>query len=454
MNPDKEKGSWGFVIFCTLVATLGGLLFGYDTGVISGTTEFLQNYFSLNELQLGWICSSALIGCIFGSVSSGWFSDKFGRRRMLIVCAVLFAVSAVWSAMPRSASDLVIARIIGGLAVGAASLLSPLYIAEISPEKYRGRLVTLNQFAIVFGFVVVYYVNSRIANVGDEAWNINQGWRWMFGSETIPAAILFLMLFMVPESPRWLLKQGREKEGLGVLIRIGGRAHAETELRAIEDTLEETTGRFVDLIKKRYIRVLIVGMGLAFFGQVTGINVIMYYAPRIFKESGLDTAIAIHQTLLIGIVQFVFTIGCYWLVDRCGRKVCLLSAAVGMGLSMLLLGFAFRAGDAEGPWVLVWVLSYVASFALGMGALPWVLMSEIYPTRLRGRAMSIAVVCVWLTNYFVSLLFPWMLKTMGENVFWFYATMCIFAFLFILGVVPETKGKTLEQIEHELMPSE
>lgn len=451
MQENKDRQNTKYLIFLTSVAALGGFLFGYDTAVISGTTDFLQERFQLTELELGWACASALVGCIIGSATAGYFSDRFGRRKMLIVAAVLYTISGIGSAIPLNLTQLSIARIIGGLGVGAASLLSPLYIAEIAPEKIRGRLVTLVQFAILIGMIVVYYVNSKIAAAGNPEWNVQAGWRWMFGSTTLPALLFWVAMYFVPETPRWLIKQGMVDRGLAVLSRIGGPTHARKELNSIQETLRYEQGNFTELFQRRYVRVLIVGIGLAILCQATGINVIMYYAPRIFVSAGLDRASAMTQTILVGLTQFVFTCIAFRMVDGMGRKICLMLSVGGMGIALFALGGAYRQEQVHGVFLLICVLGYVASFALGMGAVPWVILSEIYPTRLRGRAMSLAIFFIWFTNFWVSQFFPQMLKTMRENVFWFYAGMCVLTFLFVWRVIPETKGKTLEQIEHELL---
>ncbi len=454
LTPDKidsAKLNVRYLIFLTLVAALGGFLFGYDTAVISGATDFLQERFQLSDLKLGWATGSALIGCIIGSALAGSYSDRFGRRNGLIVAAILYSVSAIGSAIPQNLIQLSIARIIGGIGVGAASLLSPLYIAEIAPEKIRGRLVTLVQFAILIGMIVVYFVNARIAAAGDTAWNVSLGWRWMFGSETLPALLFGFALMFVPETPRWLIKQGRVSQGTEILQRIGGPGHAHNELHAIQNAVEHEQGDFRELFRRRYIPPLIIGIGLAILCQATGINVVMYYAPRIFVSAGLDRSAAMSQTVLIGLTQLVCTCVSFRLVDGMGRKYCLLLSSAGMALALGALGIAYGWDQCPNLVLLLCVLAYVGSFALGMGAVPWVILSEIYPTRLRGRAMSLAIFFIWFTNYWVSQLFPHLLKTMGNNVFWIFTAMCVIAFLFAWRIIPETKGKTLEQIEHEML---
>ncbi len=454
----SNRGGTRYVVLATFVATLGGLLFGYDTAVISGAIGFLKTRFELDAHLEGWAASSALVGCIIGASFAGVASDRIGRKRMLLLSAVLFTVSAIGSALPRDLTEFSIARIVGGIGVGAASMLSPLYISEIAPARIRGRLVSLNQFAIVFGMLLVYFVNAYIAQAGDsiggETWNVTYGWRWMFGSETLPAIIFFVLLFGVPESPRWLLKQGRREQALGILTSLGGAEHAQREMTEIEDAIQHE-GPSLGLLLKPGMRVaLVIGVALAILQQVTGINVVLYFAPEIFKSAGLDAAHAISQTVIVGIVNLVFTIVAVLVVDRIGRKPLLLAASACMGISLFLLGGAFVLGRLQGPWVLLFVLTYVASFAVAMGPVVWVVMAEIFPTRIRGTAMSIATVCLWVACFAVSQSFPWMLERFAGKSFFLYAAMCVVAFVFVALIVPETKGKTLEEIERRWLGGE
>lgn len=340
-----ETGSAGYVWRVTVVAALGGLLFGYDTGVISGAIEYLQVFFSLNADMKGWAASSALVGCIIGACFAGALSDALGRRKVLLLSAVLFTVSALWSAFPRSLSEFAIARMLGGFGVGAASMLSPLYIAEIAPAGIRGRLVSVNQLAIVFGFLVVYFVNMLVAQWGErtggEAWNIAQGWRWMFGSETLPAALFMVLLFFVPESPRWLVKRGRTEEARQILARVGGAARAEIELAEIADAIAHEERSVKQLLRPGLRVAMMIGIALAILQQITGINAVLYYAPALLATTGLGAAAAIAQTVIVGVVNVSFTLVAIAVVDRVGRKALLLIGSVGMGLSMFLLGGAF-----------------------------------------------------------------------------------------------------------------
>ncbi len=442
-----------YVFLLSMIAALGGLLFGYDTAVISGAIGFLRAHFDLGPAETGFAASSALVGCVCGAAIAGSFSDRFGRKRALLLAAVLFAVSAVWSAIPETLTEFNIARIIGGVGVGMASLLSPLYIAEIAPAGVRGRLVSFNQFAIVSGILIVYFVNYFIAGRGNEEWNIAQGWRWMFGSEALPAVLFFGFLLFIPESPRWLVKQGDPGQALGILTKLSGAHRAEEELRSIEQAIAAEGSKTSELLKPGMRRALIIGVVLAVLQQITGINVFMYYAPEIFKQLGAGTDIALLQTVVVGAFNVAFTIVAIRKVDRLGRKPLLIIGAAGMGLCLSGLGLAaYYATTAI--WVLLFVVGYIACFALSMGPVVWVVLSEIYPTRIRGRAMGIATLLLWSANFLVSQTFPvinehpWLVNTFHHAFpFWLYAFFCAVTIAVVALLVPETKGKSLEEIE-------
>jgi MFS transporter, SP family, xylose:H+ symportor len=442
-----------YVTTISSVAALGGLLFGYDTAVISGSIGFLRNYFALDAAEMGWAASSALMGSILGAGIAGALSDRFGRKNILLLAAVLFTVSALWSALPRTFTEFATARIIGGVGVGMASMLSPLYIAEVAPADRRGRLVSFNQFAIVIGILVVYFVNYSIALQGDEAWNIQSGWRWMFGSETIPAVLFLLLLFFVPESPRWLAKQGRDGQSRAVLDRVIGEDRAAAELDAIRAAIRAEAGTTAQLLQPGMRRTLVIGIALAVLQQVTGINVFMYYAPEIFKQLGSGTSAALLQTIVIGAVNLTFTIVALKTIDRLGRTRLMVIGSTGMGIALAALGLAAYLQKTE-LWVLIFIIGYIACFALSMGPVVWVVLSEIFPTRIRGRAMAIATLALWAANYIVSQTFPvinenpWLVRTFQHAFpFWLYAFFCLVTIVFVIVYVPETKGKTLEEIE-------
>ncbi len=446
--------SAGYVYRLAFVAALGGLLFGYDTGVISGTIGFMQSRFDLNATQTGWAASCALVGCIFGAACAGTLSDRFGRRRILILSAVLFAISAITSALPRNLTELAIARIIGGVGVGMASMLSPLYIAEVSPARIRGKLISLNQLAIVTGFLVVYFANTLIQGSGDETWNIAMGWRLMFASETLPALAFFLLLWTVPESPRWLTKQGREGEALHVLTQVGGSEHAEAELSEIKEAIAHEGGSIMQVFAPRMRIAMLIAITLAVFQQITGINSILYYGPEIFKDAGAGTNAAFLQTVLVGAVNVIFTFVAIFTVDIIGRKALLLLGSLGMGVSILLVAASFQLAWS-GTLTLVFILSYIAFFALSLGPVVWVYISEIFPTRIRGRAMAVATVCLWCACYLVSQTFPYLIETFGKAApFYGYGSMCLIMTVFVWYTLRETKGKSLEEIERMFLEEE
>ncbi len=445
---ENRGGSMAYVYLLASVAALGGLLFGYDTAVIAGAIGFMEERFDLDAIQKGWVASCALLGCVLGAAGAGVLSDALGRKKVLLLSAVLFTVSAIGAALPTNVTQFVIARALGGLGIGMASMLSPLYIAEVAPARSRGRLVSLNQLAIVLGIVIVYFVNALIAKLGDNTWNVAMGWRWMFASGVLPAGLFFVLLFLVPESPRWLTEHGRADEARAILERIGGREEAAAQMQEIELVLTKETGTLGQLFSPGLRVPLVIALVLAALQQITGINVVMYYAPEIFKTAGVKATEAIGDTVGVGIVNMLFTLVAIWTVDRLGRKPLLLIGSAGMGLFLVLLGAAFAVEGVNPAWILVFVLGYVAAFAMAMGPVVWVIISEIFPTSIRGRAMSIATVCLWIACYAVSQTFPWMLKNWGAAAtFWTYAATCLLALLFVACWVPETKGKTLEQIE-------
>ena len=435
------------VYLLTAVAALGGLLFGYDTAVISGAIGFLKTKFQLTAAMTGWAASSAIIGCIFGALVAGWASDRFGRKKVLVLTAILFAVSAVGAAIPESLTQFAIFRFIGGLGIGAASMVSPLYITELAPAEIRGKLVSYYQLAIVIGILVIFFVNTLIQGSGDEAWNVEYGWRYMMASGVLPAALFLIALYFVPESPRWLTKEGREKEALVVLSSINGEARASEILREVKATLQEEQGTLGELFTGRFRKAIFVGIVLSVFSQVQGINAIMYYAPEIFKAVGTGTDAAFQQTVIIGIINVLFTFVAINWVDQWGRKTLLLAGGAGMGISLLMVGLAFHFGWT-GYGLLLFILLYIASFAASYGPVTWVVISEIFPIKMRGVAMSVATFSLWIAVYIVTQMFPILLEQAGPAMtFWIFGVMSLLAFFFVWSQVPETKEKTLEEIE-------
>jgi len=435
------------VLHASSVAALGGLLFGYDTAVIAGVIEFLQVDFGLSDLMLGWTVSSALVGCMLGAGLASWMVDKWGRKRSLLVCGILFFASAVWSALAGSAGGLAAARVLGGVGVGAASMLTPLYISEIAPARSRGALTTLNQIAILVGMVAVYLVNARIAGMGTEEWRVTTAWRWMFGSEAIPAAIFTVLVLSIPESPRWLVARGRENEAKAVLTKLGAGDIASV-MQQIHNSLAQGIGSFREILSDTCRKRLNFALLFAVFQQITGINIVMYYAPRIFTSAGIQTTKAISHSVLIGLIMLGFTLVTMFLADRIGRRLLLIISSFGMVVGLAALGFAYTDGSAQsGAWLLAWVLVYVAAFSLGTGPLMWTLISEIFPNRVRGHATGVCVAALWFSNFLVSQFFPHLLKTLGAQVFWLFTFISVCYCVFVLVKVPETKGRTLEELE-------
>jgi len=441
-DEDGMKSRNSYVIFVTVIAAIGGLLFGFDTAIVAGATRYLKDQFALNSLQEGWAVSVVLIGCMFGAGLAGTISDRLGRKRFMLVSAVLFFISALGCAFPQNIFQFVIFRFVGGLGIGSASILAPLYIAEVSPARIRGALVSVNQMAIVTGILLAYFVNWAFAGVGPS------NWRWMYGMGALPSVVFFLLLLLVPESPRWLVKEDREEEALGVLTRVNDAATAAAEVRSIKETLLLEKGSLAELFRPGFRRALLIAVVLAILQQITGINAILYYAPRIFERAGFERISAIGQSTIVGFINMLFTIVAILLVDKVGRKPLLLIAAAGMGVSQLLLGAAFRVENLSGSAILFLILLYIAFFAMAMGPIVWVVLSEIFPTRMRGSAMAIATVALWIADFAVTLTFPVIADRLSETTaFWIYAVMCAIDFFFMLFLLPETKGKTLEEIE-------
>ncbi len=430
------------VTFVSIIAALGGLLFGFDTAIIAGATRFLKDQFHLGSFGEGLVVSIVLIGCMVGAMIAGTASDRLGRRRFLLISAALFFASSIGCALPRDLTQFLIFRFIGGLAIGSVSIVSPLYISEIAPARIRGALVSINQMAIVSGILIAYFVNWVLVGAG------SSNWRWMFATGAAPAVIFFLLVLGIPESPRWLLKQGRESEALGVLGRVNSPDAAAVEAKSIKDALTLEEGRLGELLKPGFRTALLVGIVLAVFQQITGVNAVIYYSPRFFEAAGMVRGAAILQSTIVGAVNVLFTLVAIALVDRLGRKPMLIFGTAGMGLSFVLLGAAFKFHVFAGSWILIFTLLYTAFFAMTQGPIVWVVIAEIFPTRIRGRAMAIATAALWIADFAVSLTFPIIADKFREtSAFWLYAAMCLIDVIFIWRVLPETKGKSLEEIE-------
>lgn len=448
------KGSISYVVMISLVASLGGLLFGYDTGVINGSLRFVELKFELSAAMKGFAASSALLACIFGAAFAGILSDRIGRKKVLMLSAVCFFISALGTALPHNIKEFIIFRLIGGLAIGAASMTSPMYISEIAPARIRGRLVSVNQLAIVFGVLVVYFVNYFIGASHSEAWNTDLGWRWMFGSECIPAILLFVLIFFIPESPRWLAKQNRSSEALAILSRVDGSEYAKSELEAIEDSIAHESGSIAQLFLPSMKIILVIGVVLAVLQQVTGINVFIYFGSEIFEKIGKENInTALLQQVVVGAVNLLFTVIAIWTVDKIGRKPLMIVGSSGMGISLFAMGLASYY-QSTGLWILIFVLGFIACFALSLGPVVWVVLSEIFPTKIRGRAMAMATVCLWSANTVVSQTFPmmdensWLIEKFHHGFpFFIYGILSFVTIIFVWTCVPETKGKSLEEIE-------
>jgi sugar porter (SP) family MFS transporter len=431
-----------YVVSVTLVAAIGGLIFGFDTAIVAGATRYMKEQFSLDSLQEGWAVAVVLIGCMFGAGLAGPISDRIGRRRFMRISAVLFLVSAVGCALPRTMAEFVVFRFVGGLGIGSAAVLSPLYIAEIAPARIRGALVSVNQLAIVTGILLAYFVNWVFAGSGPS------NWRWMYAVGAVPSVVFFLLLLRVPESPRWLVKNGREDEARTVLTRADTAEAAAGAIREIKDALSLEEGSFREIFRPAFRRPLLIAVALAVFQQVTGINAILYYAPRIFEDAGFARMSAIGQSTIVGLVNMLFTVVAIVLADKVGRRPLLLVATGGMGVSLVLLGAAFKAPVLPASALLLVILVYIAFFASAMGPLVWVVMSEIFPIKVRGSAMGLATVVLWLADFAVTLTFPVISDRFHPSTaFWLYAAMCALAFAFMWWNLPETKGRTLEEIE-------
>ena len=444
------KVNFRYLLTISLVTALGGLLFGFDISVISGTIPFLQDVFNLNETMKGWVVSSALIGCILGASYSGRFGDKFGRKKVLLVTSILFAVSAVGSGVANSIPTFVLYRILGGLAVGGASVLAPMYIAEVSPAHLRGRMVSINQLTIVIGISLAYYSNYFLLQIGENAW------RWMFAAEALPALFFFFTLFIVPESPRWLVARNDETAAVKVLTKVAGPDFANFELSEIKESLigSEKRGTLADVFKKKYSLILFLGIFLAVFQQWSGINVIFFYAPDIFAKASLGVNAALFQTTLIGVMNVVFTILAMRVIDKMGRKLLMLIGAAGMAVCYIVIGYLFHTGRTDDWLLLTFIAITPAFFAFGLGPTVWVVLSEIFPNKIRGAAMSVATFSLWVACYLLTLTFPVFVELFNaSNTFWLYSVICIIGFLVILKYLPETKGISLEQLEKKLVKS-
>lgn len=458
-----ESYSAAYVWMVCSVGALGGLLFGYDWVVIGGAKPFYEKYFQLNsEGLIGWANSCALIGCLSGSAMSGGMSDRFGRKKLLILSAILFAVSSLLTGWAKTFSAFVTWRITGGVAIGIASNVSPTYIAEVSPAPWRGRLVTLNQLTIVVGILAAQIVNWLIADKVPEgaaaemirqSWNGQYGWRWMFTAVAIPSAVFFFGALFIPESPRWLAKAGYSDQARRALVRIGGERYGEKALQEIGNALEMEAHAGVvrrELLSPSILKVLGIGMTLAVLQQWSGINVLFNYAEEVYRNAGYGVSTILFNIVITGTINLLFTLVALGLVDRFGRRPLMMFGCAGIAFSHMVLGFAYRAG-IKGLPVLLLTLCTIACYALSLAPVTWVLISEIFPNRIRGLAVSISVSALWSASFLLTFTFPILNRMLGAGgTFWTYAAICFAGFVFVWKRVPETKRKTLEEIEHEL----
>ena len=444
-----------------LVAAMGGLLFGYDWVVIGGARQFYEAYFQLNSEQLiGWANSCALVGCFAGSLLAGYAGERFGRKRVLLISAILFAVSSGFTGWSYSFSAFVFWRIVGGTAIGLSSNISPLYIAEISPASIRGRLVSLNQFAIVVGILLAQIANWQIARpipdhlshiVFLQTWNVQYGWRWMFCAVVVPAVVFTFTSLLIPESPRWLLTKGQDALASDVLTRIGGLSYALSEVSNIKKTLQLEVGMEASSWRELWFpgirKVVLIGIALAVLQQWTGINILFNYAAEIYRSAGYGANDIFLNIVITGAINLVFTVVAMLIVDRVGRRPMMMFGCIGIGLSHLLSGIAYREGW-HGSAILVLTLSAIACYALTLAPVTWVLISEIFPNRVRSQAVSVAVGALWVASFALTYTFPLINRAFGSSgTFWGYGAVCILGAVFIFLFVPETKGRTLEEIE-------
>lgn len=435
-----------FVILISLIAAFGGLLFGFDIAIFSGTIPFIKPYYNLSDAQLGWTGSSLYVGCIIGTLATGVTSDRFGRKLPLIISAAIFTASSILMGWAPNYEILILWRIVAGIGVGAASMLSPLYIAEISPAPVRGKMVSINQLTIVSGILLAYLSNYLLAD-------LENGWRWMFTSGAIPAGCFFVCVFLVPESPRWLIGQGKIEKARNVLKRVVLSGQLDVELQSIQHGVErEVRGKLSDLVKPGIKFIVALGITLAVFQQISGANAVFFYAPIIFEKAGMDVNDQLFQQILIGGINLLFTLVAMQLVDRLGRKKLMLSGSLLMSLWLFLVGLCFYFRFFDGYTLSSLVLIFIATYATTLAPVTWVLISEIFPTKIRGIAVSVATCMLWVACFALAYGFPVLIAWLdAPQTFFLFSGICFVYFLILLKYAPETKGKTLEQFEMEVL---
>ncbi|MBM7604383.1 SP family arabinose:H+ symporter-like MFS transporter [Metabacillus crassostreae] len=444
----KKHSSW-YVILIAVAAGVAGLMYGFDTAVISGAIGFLAERYELSPAMQGWVISCVMIGGVLGVAISGFLSDKYGRKNIMFLSAVLFIISALGSALATDVTMLVIARIIGGFGIGFASALSVTYISECAPPAIRGRLGSLYQLFTIFGICATFYINYGVANSGSHAWALDEGWRWMLGYGVFPGIIFFILLFFIPESPRFLMQKGREKEAYLTLERINGEKVAKQEAKEIKLSIETEKNTSIKQLLKPGLRMAMgVGIFLALFNQVIGMNAVTYYGPDIFRSVGFENNTEFLATSIIGSVQVVFTIVALLLIDKLGRKKLMAVGSSLMAIFMVLIGSVFYFEPANsGPLLVIFVAGFTAAFCVSMGPIPWIMIPEIFPNHLRGKAVGIATMFLWGANWAIGQFTPILINNMGGAfTFWMFAVINAVCFTFVMTIVPETKNKTLEEI--------
>jgi SP family arabinose:H+ symporter-like MFS transporter len=456
MNGTVKSQSNLYLYLVCLVAALGGFLFGFDTAVISGTISLVKGDFGLNPVSEGWFVSCALLGCIVGVSFSGKLSDKYGRKLVLIISAVLFLASAIGCMLSESFNVLIASRLIGGLGIGVASMVSPLYISEFAPSRLRGMMVSLYQLALTIGIVLAYFSNAYLADHTSVTYGTEgltrifstEVWRAMLGLGALPAGVFLLALFLVPESPRWLLLQGKEHQAAEILTKIDGEAAAHREILAFKAQGDDSESSIKELFTPRYRKALWIGLLLPFLSQVCGINAVIYYGPRILEEAGFTLNNALGGQVTIGLVNVVFTFVAIFTVDKWGRRPLLFAGVGGAVIALVIIGALFALDITSGPWILIFILAFISCFAFSFGPVCWVVIGEIFPNAIRGKAMALATLSLWIGNFLVGQLTPVMLEGLGSAwTFWIFALCCSPAILLTWKLIPETKGRTLEDIE-------
>ncbi len=459
-----KKFNKSYILGISLVSAMGGLLFGYDWVVIGGAKPFYERFFDIaNSANLqAWAMSSALIGCVVGAVVSGIVSDKFGRKWPLLLSAFLFTLSSLGTGMASSYLMFIVFRVIGGVGIGLASALSPMYIAEVAPTHLRGRFVSLNQMTIVIGILGAQVINLLIAEpvpagATDEfirvSWNGQIGWRWMFYACAVPSALFFILTFLLPESPRWLMKAGRGEKAYPTLKKIGGEEYAREEMVNIQGTLDDVAEKvdYKALFQPKFRTVLIIGIVLAVFQQWCGINTVFNYAEEIFTAAGYGVSDTLFNIVITGSVNLIFTLVAMFTVDKWGRKKLMVLGSIGLAITYILLGGAYYF-ELKGIAVLSLVIIAIAIYAMSLAPIVWVILSEIFPNRIRGAAMALATFALWVACFILTFTFPLLNEALGASgTFWVYAAICLLGFVFVLLKLPETKGKSLEEIEKELV---